>query len=356
MQYPKILFILKRREDYNADKHSHIGVSTGSYNSASFMNQMLLDVGIISKLVVVIDNNDIDREVFKFKPTHVIIEALWVVPTKFSVLCKLHPNVKWIIRLHSNIPFLAGEGMAFDWLGDYVTYKNVNIAVNSQRALKEVRYFIASKMKWDSEPVECRVIYLPNYYPQKLNVKKLDKSKDTIDIACFGAVRPMKNHLLQAMAAIEFADSIGKRLRFHINFGRVEMKGEPALRNLKSLFEHLHNIGHELIGHEWTHREEFLELCKTMDLGLQCSLSETFNIVGADFLSQGVPIVTSKEIPYVSGIYQTDAVSSKDICNKLKIAYAFPKFNLLINQYLLNRYTTNSRNIWIKYFKKDEPK
>ena len=53
----KVLFILKRREDYNLDKHSHIGLSTGLYNSASFMNQMLKDAGIDSELSVVIDNN-----------------------------------------------------------------------------------------------------------------------------------------------------------------------------------------------------------------------------------------------------------------------------------------------------------
>ena len=349
----KILFILKRREDYNADIHAQIGLSTGSYNSAVFMHQMLVDCGLDSKIVIVIDNNDIDREVFKYKPTHVIIEALWVVPTKFSVLCKLHPNVKWIVRLHSNIPFLAGEGMAFDWIGDYVSYKNVNIAVNSDRALREIRYFLGSKMKWTDETAASRVIYLPNYYPQEFKRKKLDKSKDIINIACFGAIRPMKNHLLQAVAAIEFADSIGKKLKFHVNFGRVEMKGDTALRNLKSLFLHLHESGHELIGHEWTHRDEFLQLCSKMDLGLQCSLSETFNIVGADLLSQGVPIVTSKEIPYVGRIFQTNAVSSKDISNKLRIAYQFPKFNLLINQYLLKRYTSDSKNVWVNYFKNE---
>ena len=128
----RILFILKRREDYNAEKHSHIGLSTGLYNSANFMNEMLQKAGVESKLVVVIDNNCIDREVNLYNPTHVIIEALWVVPTKFSVLCKLHPNVKWIIRLHSEVPFLANEGIAFDWIADYARFKNVFIAANSR--------------------------------------------------------------------------------------------------------------------------------------------------------------------------------------------------------------------------------
>ena len=110
----KVLFILKRREDYNSEIHSNIGLSTGLYNSANFMNEMLQSCNIESNLEVAIDNNCIDRLVNKHKPTHVIIEALWVVPQKFAILCKLHPKVKWIIRLHSEMPFMAGEGMAMD--------------------------------------------------------------------------------------------------------------------------------------------------------------------------------------------------------------------------------------------------
>lgn len=55
---------------------------------------MLNRNGIESKVVVVIDNNCIDKEVTAFKPTHAIIEGLWVVPEKFDVLKKLHPTIK----------------------------------------------------------------------------------------------------------------------------------------------------------------------------------------------------------------------------------------------------------------------
>jgi hypothetical protein len=105
MVNPKILFLLKRRHDYNSEEHTNLNISTGLYNSAHFMHEMLIDEGLESNIAVVVDNNSIDKEVTKYKPTHVIIEALWVVPEKFYILSKLHPNVKWIIRLHSEIPF-----------------------------------------------------------------------------------------------------------------------------------------------------------------------------------------------------------------------------------------------------------
>ena len=347
---PKVLFILKRREDYNATIHSNIGLSTGLFNSASFVNDMLTDLGITSNLVVVTDNNDIDREVTKYKPTHVIIEALWVVPTKFAILQKLHPNVTWIIRVHSEMPFMAGEGMAMDWLGEYSKCNNVVVAMNAPRMLKEIKFYLQHMNGWDNATANNRVIYLPNFYPQEYKSKQFVK-KDTIDISCFGAIRPLKDHLVQAFAALEFADKIGKKLNFHINAGRIEMQGGPMVNNLKGLFQHMYDKGHRLINHEWTPRDGFLELCGTMDIGMQVSFSETFNIVAADLLSQGVPVVGSTEIPWLAGWYCADPTNSSDMVDKLSLTYKLPTLNIMLNQHRLTKYTTKTAHIWADYFK-----
>jgi hypothetical protein len=308
--------------------------------------------GIESRLEIATDNNCIDRLVNENKPTHVIIEALWVVPEKFSVLQKLHPDVTWIIRLHSEMPFMAGEGMAMDWIGDYSKFKNIVIAVNAPRMLRETRLYLQHLNQWSTATVEDKVIYLPNYYPQQYVSKQFDRKKDHIDIGCFGAVRPLKNHLLQAFGAIEFADRIGKKLRFHINAGRIEMQGGPVLNNLKGLFQQISDHGHELINHQWAPREQFLELCAQMDIGLQVSFSETFNIVGADLISQGVPVVGSAEIPWAVTKFVADPTNSADICNKLMIAYRFPWLNVKCNQLSLTGYTNRTKNLWHKYFDK----
>ena len=345
----KVLFILKRREDFQASKHSQIGLSTGLYNSASFVNDMLLANNIESNLEVVIDNNDIDRVVTKYRPTHVIIEALWVVPTKFAELQKIHPNVTWVIRVHSEMPFMAGEGMAMDWLGDYSKFKNVVIAMNSPRMLREVKFFLQHINNWDDITSNNKIIYLPNFYPQEYKIKSFIK-KDTIDISCFGAVRPLKDHLVQAFAAVEFADSLGKKLNFHVNAGRIEMQGDPMLSNLKGLFSHLYDNGHRMINHLWTPREEFLRLCSEMDIGMQVSFSETFNIVAADLISQGVPVVGSKEIPWLASQYCADPTDSSDMINKLQTVYDFPQINVKLNQYQLTEYTSKVSQIWDTYF------
>lgn len=348
---PKVLFILKRKQNYDITKDSNIGMSTGLYNSASFMNDMLNNNGVESNISVVVDNNDIDREVTKYNPTHVIIEALWVVPTKFSILTKLHPKVKWIIRLHSEMPFIANEGNAIDWIGDYVGFKNVLIGTNAPHITKELEDFLKNTKKFSKKKIKKKIIYLPNYYPQDYVCKDFDTQKDTIDVACFGAIRPLKNHLVQAFAAIDFANKIGKKLRFHINSGRIEQRGDAVYKNLESLFEHISASGHQLINHTWCPREEFLEICKKMDIGMQVSFSETFNIVSADLISQGVPVITSDQIPWVFPLFRSKPTNSKNICQKLLLTYYLPKLNLTTNRYLLTRYTNKSKQTWLKYFK-----
>src|SRR5580698_6050865 len=108
----RILFICKIRNDF-------YGPSFGLINSCRFISNALQKNGIDSKVVSVNDNNDIDREVHNYRPTHVFIEALWVVPDKFQELIPLHPDVEWYVRIHSKIPFLANEGMAVEWLKKY---------------------------------------------------------------------------------------------------------------------------------------------------------------------------------------------------------------------------------------------
>jgi len=347
----KVLFILKRREDYDPIKHIKINLSTGLYNSAKFMDDMLQFLKIESKLIVVPDNNSIDKEVTSFKPDYVIIEALWVVPTKFDILQKLHPKVKWIIRLHSEMPFMAGEGIAMDWIGDYSGFRNIIIACNSPRMLSEIRQYVSLRNNLTVEQVNQKVIYLPNYYPQEYKTKIYHPELEYINVSCFGAVRPLKNHLVQAFAALEFARSINKKLRFHVNTGRIEMRGESARNNLRGLFEQLSHTGHQLINHEWAPREEFIKLCAKMDIGLQSSITETFNIVLADHVSQGVPIVACNEIPWADKSCHAIPVNSDDITRVLIHVHNHAKLNVELNQSSLLDYTNETAKTWYDYFR-----
>ncbi len=154
------------------------------------------------------------------------------------------------------------------------------------------------------------------------------KTPGVISIASFGAIRPLKNQLIQAMAAMAFANKIGKKLIYNINATRIESYGEPngaaTLKNIEELFK---ASGQTLKCHEWLDWPDFIELVSTMDLGLQVSMSETFDIVAADFVHVNVPIVGSEEIEWLSDSYQASCTDIKDIVDHLEYAWEGRKKN-----------------------------
>jgi predicted aconitase with swiveling domain len=360
---PRVLFILKYRESsggsysncWSQQDEAAVGakkeLSSGLLNSARFIVDMLRKTGIAVELVQVVDNNDIDREVTRYKPTHVVIEALWVVPSKFDVLQRLHPHVQWIVRGHSELPFLAQEGVAVNWITKYVQFKNVKFAANSEHSVRDIRAIIkAANPTWSHTKVAEKVPYLPNYYPhdKKIPAYKKPESK-FIDVACFGAIRPLKNQLVQAVAAIEYANLEGKILRFHTNATRVETQGDSVLKNLEALFEA--TPPHQLIKHSWMPHEEFLKLLKQMDVAMQVSFSETFNIVAADCVVTGLPIVVSPEVSWATSWCQAEPTNSEDILLKLLKAndWRLKLAIKVLNLRGLRHFCEDSKSRWVKY-------
>jgi hypothetical protein len=316
---------------------------------------MLNESGVEAHIEHAIDNNCIDRLVTQHKPTHVIIEAYWVVPEKFEILTRLHSGVKWIIRNHSELPFLASEGMAIDWTVRYVQYPNVVVSGNSPRVLAEMRTIIKhSYPEWSWEEVEGKVWFLSNFY-RAYGRERQEGLPDSefINVGCFGAIRPLKNHLLQAVAAMKFAERVGKKLRFHINATRVEGNANAALNNLRKLFGHATASGHQLVEHGWLDHKKFVAMLRhQIDIGMCVSHSETFCIVAADLVTSGVPVVASEEVPWLYCLSQAEPNSSRDIANHLHTAWKYRGWGILqaLNLWGLRRYNAATRRCWLRYF------
>lgn len=339
----RIQFILKERtEPFAGELHQNGKIlSSGLYNSSLFMKQMLDTDGHITEVIHAEDNNKIDALCHKFKPDICIIEAYWVVPEKFEILHKLHPNVKWIIRNHSATPFFANEGVVMDWSLRYMNYKNVFLCSNDIRAHDDIQS-VASSLNLPN-----KFYYLPNFYPYTITPRNSPIINNEINISCFGAMRPLKNHLIQAIAAIKYADANNLKLKFHVNGTRIEMKGEPIIHNLQKIFSKFTNK-HELVEHEWLPHEKFIHLMRAMDVSLQVSYTETFNIVSADAVVNDVPIVVSSDIKWAHNMAHADPNDSNTIVNAIK--YVLDNHRVIRNLNIdgLKTYSENSRNIWKK--------
>jgi hypothetical protein len=336
----KCLFLLKEKNSYG-NYSQYVKFSSGLFNSAKFVSDMLVAEGNDSTVLEVVDGNGIDKAVTTHKPKIVFIEALWVEPAKLKELMELHKEVKWVVRIHSNTPFIANEGIAMDWCLKYLRY-GVIIAPNSRNSVKELKTVCHINTG--------NIIYLPNYYV--INFMKTfptDSDPKTLDVGCFGAIRPLKNQLIQAMAAIEYAKTSNLNLNFHVNTGRIENNGNNVLKNIRLLFENLDDK-YKLVEHDWLNHSDFLTLIHQMDVGLQVSFSETFNIVTADFVSQNVPIVVSKEIEWASSLIQANPTNVHDIVKKMHRAINYEKITKL-NSHNLKNWNKQSKNIWVEFVK-----
>ena len=336
MSPKKILFLIKTQA------HDSYGVTSGLFNSAQFVSNFLSKSGIDTKLVSVVDGNCVDKEVTIFNPDIIVLEALWVTPAKLQELINIprHQNRRWVIRVHSKGPFLANEGMATTWIRDYTRIKTdkVFIAPNTEELTEQFRTCFPNG----------KYLYLPNLYEKEdIQSDWSGRTPGVVNVGCFGALRPMKNQYLQAMSAIEFANSHSLKLRFHINVTRKEQSGENAYKNIVALFK---DSPHELVEHGWYNHKDFLKVISSMDIGCQVSFSESFNIVTADFVHMGVPIVVCDDIEWMPGIMKVSPTNWEKISVKMGFGYWFRKSIAWVQRQYLKWYSFKSELIWIENF------
>jgi hypothetical protein len=333
----KVLFVCKKRISY--------GISYGLFNSARFVSNYLNEYGIESHVVDAVDANEIDKIVTQHNPQVVIIEAIWATPEKMEELLQInrHKQRVWLIRIHSKFPFLANEGTAFPWMLGYRNvaerYGNLIIAPNAECVAHDL-----------AEAFGMTTVFLPNIYQPSAFGTPVEKDKDkrVINVGCFGAIRPMKNTLTQAIAAVKFGDKRGNVIHFHINAARCEQRGDQVLHNLEAFFEGQEE--HKLIKHEWVSYPEFVKIVCQMDIGMQVSYSETFNIVAADFVSHDIPLVGSKEIDWLPTMFTADPNSTHSIAEALELAWSYPGYLLRkLAKMQLNMHNSNAKKIWVNF-------
>lgn len=350
MKHPKVLILIKRGHEYT-NQLSNSTMKAGLLNSATFIKDMLINkLGIQANLEICIDANDIDRKIHKYKPTHCFLEAIWVTPDKITDLSRLHPKVSFVVRAHSKIPFLANEGVAIEWLRRYYEIAgNLSIAMNNKRTSDDL------KGVWIGNDYLPNVYTLKNHKPVGALTRLLETLQDRfscfnkkeINVGCFGAIRPLKNQLLQAVAAMEFANKHNIILKFHINGTRIEQKGETVIKNIRALFK---DTEHILVEHSWLSHDDFLKLVKQMDIGLQLSFTESFNIVTADFVACRVPVIAGNDIEWMNRQAKCDPNSVNAIILKMEYALSHKRTTARLNLDSLVKYNNKAVHIWRQYF------
>lgn len=329
----KILFILKT----NATSGGSATSKSGLTHSAQFIVEAIGKfLGVKASIVQVKDQNDVFQAIAQNFPDIVIIEAVWITPEKLQELVDKFPLTRFITKIHSRIPFIAMEGNLVDWIKKYQVISEVS--------------FNNKQTSADMHRVGIRNIYLPNIYPNveyhtcgSVGMKHLYK------IGCFGSIRPFKNQLAQAWAAILFAEKRNAVVHFYVNGTNIEQQGESVLKNIRALFS---GARHKLIEVNWLLHDDFIKLISEMDVCMQVSFTETFNLVTADAILAHVPIVVSEQIDWLTG-RKADPNNESDIADVLEYVTSHSNEQVEDNIHDLLIYNQQAILKWFKFLSRN---
>lgn len=236
-------------------------------------------------------------------PKNLILTSIFLTEQEMKVLRKQFPKIRIYAMIHSNLPFFGAQSEVSQRIMECQN-QGVKVIVNDERVSRAVR----------------NTVWLPNIYKGQFEKPMQRKESDVLKILCSGSLRPMKNHITQALASIKYAEKKNKKLEFYINGDRNE-GGVPVLVNLNSIFQH--NKKHDLISIPWLDHSSFLKTIPNFDMGLQVSLSESFNIVAGDYTCKGLPMVVSHEINWASEQSKADCHDVDMIIEKMETCHNF---------------------------------
>jgi hypothetical protein len=211
-----------------------------------------------------------------------------------------------------------------------------------------LRKLLAFEMKWTNKQAADQIIYLPLYHAANIPRMTMDKDPKVLDVGSFNPLNTEGNHLLQASAALQFANKNSLQLHFHVQLPQGETGANSTLENLQRLFYSADGNDHVLIAHPWSPRSAWIDMCSMMDVGLAASQHPAGDQNAADMISTGVPIVHSC-ISWGASLWRADPTSSDDIATKLSLAIELRWINVTWHDAKLWIHNWRAGRTWKKY-------
>ena len=314
---------------------SHIGLGVSALKNKEYLEQF----GIHAEVIAARHNVDV-VDFLKSRPdiTHVVISAPWLSIVDTESMVKFFTKVKFVIVSHSNVGFLQADPGGVKLLRSYIelarAYPNFHVGANCEKF-----------QRWLSQVYDTKVALLPNLYPI-LGVEKRYRGQEPLKIGTFGAIRPQKNVMTAAAAALLIHKKLGKRVEFHLSTGREEGGGGLILSAIRQMVGHLE--GFELVERHWSNWKEFRRVVHEMDLMIQVSYTESFNMVTADGVAEGVPSVVSHAIDWAPPSWKADSDNAETIADTgiklLSADHALDK-----GAYFLEKHNIQGFKNWLDY-------
>ena len=338
--HPRVILVYKNFAAYKGI--SHIGLGVSAMKNA----QMLNDHGIPAQVVPAQNNIDIDKAIDHYNKTNpspltnVIISAPWISTRDLRALAHRHKKINFAIVSHSNVGFLQADPNGVRLLREGLhlsqEVKNFSVAGNC-----------AKFTDWLREAYGIPVWTLPNMYQSTTKAKPWEGNK--IRIGSFGAVRPQKNLMSAAAAAVAISQMLNRHTEFFYSSGRDEGGSQTIANAIHQMTNNVHNFTLGRI--PWRLHQSFTDVVRSMDLLIMASYTESFNMVTADAIDNGVAVVVSPAIYWAppSWMANSDDVLEMAECGiKLLQKMTLRKKGLSA----LKKHNNEALDNWIEYLTK----
>jgi len=284
---------------------SHIGLGVTALNAA----KSLRDFGVVAEVWAIVSAAELTARLRAAatdhsEVTHVVISAPWIQTPDLARLCAEFPETQFAVNCHSNLGFLQADPSAMRLVREGLELRrttwNFRIAANCERL-----------SRWIEAAYGLPCLCLPNiYHLEGERPKRRPYSGGVLRIGAFGATRALKNLLTAAGAALEIASGMRADLEFWISSGRNEGAG-PVLDAVRQM---MHGVPHaKIVENGWQTWPQFRQTVRHMHLLLQPSYTESFNVVTADGVAEGVPSVVSHAIEWAPNSWKAEVDDAGDI-------------------------------------------
>lgn len=266
---------------------SHIGLGVAAINTAKVLRRE----GMMTEVWPILSASDLRVRLQAAPQKHVIVSAPWIPTVELQALSIDFPQTRFAVNCHSNVGFLQADRNGVKLIREVMELElgsaNVHLAGNSKRFCD-----------WARAAFGSTCAYLPNLYWTEGYCPRPQRTFQggALRIGVFGATRPLKNLMSAAGAALEIARNLRVPLELWLSAGRAEGGGETVLGAVREM---VHDVpGVSLVMNGWQSWPKFRKTVSHMHLLLQPSYTESFNMVTADGVAEGVPSVVSPAIDW----------------------------------------------------------
>jgi glycosyltransferase involved in cell wall biosynthesis len=240
--------------------------------------------------------------------TDVVVSAPWIPTTELLKLIQDFPDVEFVVNCHSNVGFLQADPNGVKLLRENIDLEQGNL--NFRVAGNSIKF-----NRWLREAYQAPSLYLPNMYYVDYSHRIRPPYYDggVLRIGAFGAIRPQKNIMSAAGAAISLANEIKADVELWISSGRAEGGVNTMLNAVREMMIGVPGI--KLMELPWRSWPAFRDTLRRMHILFQVSYTESFNMVTADGIAEGVTSVVSEAINWAPNRWKANIDDVQEIAD-----------------------------------------